>query len=332
MEMKKIDFVITWVDGNDPKWLEEFERYSSKNNQIDISKERYRHWDNLHFWFRGVEKFAPWVNKIHFVTWGHVPNWLNTVHPKLNIVKHDDYLDKNNLPVFNSHPIEVNIHKIKGLTEKFVYFNDDMFIINKIPPTYFFKNDLPRDTAASNVISIGEIEHILVNNLRIINKYFIKRDQTKKYIFKWLNLKYGLHVFKTLFLSQWKQYTGFYDPHQAQPYLKSTFEAVWLKEREILEITSQSKYRNMTDVNQYLFRYWQLVTGNFEPIGDQEKKYIDLKSKADCINAAKLIGLSKYNLICLNDKFENSLDFESSSLLINTAFNKILPNKSSYEI
>lgn len=63
----KIDFVIAWVDGNDPKWKKEREKYMPKSGN-DARDVRYRDWDNLKYWFRGVEKFAPWVNKIHFVT------------------------------------------------------------------------------------------------------------------------------------------------------------------------------------------------------------------------------------------------------------------------
>ena len=61
-----IDFVITWVDGEDPIWQEEKAKYSDVGS--DKRKSRFRDWDQLRFWFRAVEKFAPWVNKIHFVT------------------------------------------------------------------------------------------------------------------------------------------------------------------------------------------------------------------------------------------------------------------------
>ena len=81
---EKIDFVITWVDGNDPAWRKDFEYYSElEGRDIDKRVVRFRDWENLQYWFRGVEKFAPWVNKIYFVTYGHVPGWLNTEHPKL---------------------------------------------------------------------------------------------------------------------------------------------------------------------------------------------------------------------------------------------------------
>ena len=59
----KIDFVIPWVDGNDPEWQEIRNKYAHKNDG-DNREIRYRDWDNLQYWFRGVERFTPWVNKI----------------------------------------------------------------------------------------------------------------------------------------------------------------------------------------------------------------------------------------------------------------------------
>ena len=80
MSQPKIDFVITWVDGADPKWLAEKLRTlqevdSLEAQKTDSSDLRFRNdFDFLKFWFRGVEKFAPWVNQIFFVTYGHTPN------------------------------------------------------------------------------------------------------------------------------------------------------------------------------------------------------------------------------------------------------------------
>ena len=85
---EKIDFVIMWVDGSDPKWLAEKNKYSEKKVSIDDGINRYRDMNLLKYWFRGVEKYTPWVNKIYFVTWGHLPEWLDTSNPKLVIVNH----------------------------------------------------------------------------------------------------------------------------------------------------------------------------------------------------------------------------------------------------
>ena len=123
--MEKIDFVIPWVDGSDPEWLAEKRIY--KPDMPDDAV-RYRDWDILRYWFRGVEKYAPWVNKIHFITWGHLPEWMNPECKKLNIVNHRDYIPEKYLPTFSSHTIELNIHRIKGLSQQFIYFNDDTIL------------------------------------------------------------------------------------------------------------------------------------------------------------------------------------------------------------
>ena len=89
----QIDFVIPWVDGSDKEWAEEKSKYDGSNGEsVNNSISRYRDWDNLQYFFRGVEKYAPWVHKIYFITWGHLPKWLNTDNPKLVIVNHKDYI------------------------------------------------------------------------------------------------------------------------------------------------------------------------------------------------------------------------------------------------
>jgi len=101
--MEKIDFVITWVNDNDPVWQKSFRTYLPQSQYTDdVSYIRYRNWDNLRYWFRGVEKFAPWVNKIHFITCGQMPDWLNLKAPKLHWVEHSDYIPTENLPTFNT--------------------------------------------------------------------------------------------------------------------------------------------------------------------------------------------------------------------------------------
>ena len=142
-----IDFVITWVDGSDPAWREEKEKYQPKAD-CDVREERYRDWELLPYWFRGVERFAPWVRKIHFITWGHLPAWLDTSNPKLHIVNHRDYIPEEYLPTFCSDTIELFMNRIEGLAEHFVYFNDDMFCIAPLEEDVFFHNGLPRDMLA----------------------------------------------------------------------------------------------------------------------------------------------------------------------------------------
>lgn len=70
--MNKIDFVIPWVDGSDIEWQIEKNKYS-QSKLVDNRNIRYRDFETLKFWFRSIEKYAPWVNRIHFITCGHLP-------------------------------------------------------------------------------------------------------------------------------------------------------------------------------------------------------------------------------------------------------------------
>ena len=129
-----VDIVYTWVDGDDPKWAAEKERWSAKraaSSKADrvVHDERFRNRNELKYSLRSVEQFAPWVRKIHIVTAGQQPDWLDTSHPKINLIDHRDvYADDTWLPTFNSSGIETQLHHIPGLSAKFLYFNDDFFL------------------------------------------------------------------------------------------------------------------------------------------------------------------------------------------------------------
>lgn len=330
-----IDFVILWVDGNDPEWLLEYNKFSqAKNNEK--KKVLYRDWNNLHYIFRAFEIFTPWVRKIHFVTWGHLPVWLNTNHPKLNIVKHTDILRPENLPVFNSNAIEPSIYKIEGLSEHFILFNDDFFLTLPISKRRFFQNGLPRDILVSNALSSSTgVGHFVLNNLEILNRHFDKKTVLKKNFGKWFNLAYGKEMMRSLFLLPWPRFTGFVDLHQPQPFLKSTFQEVWEKEKEVLERTSATKFRACSDVNQYLFRYWQLVKGEFVPISMKDTHYEEITiENIDSGKIDTIITSQKYSMVCLNDSEEmnDEKSFKKAKESIKKSFETILPQKSDFEI
>lgn len=325
---EKIDFVIIWVDGNDPEWQKEKAKYSPNKN-TDSRNIRYRDWDNLKYWFRGVEKFAPWVNKVYFVTCGHYPEWLNKENPKLVCVKHSDYMPKEYLPTFSSIPIELNIHRIKELSEQFVYFNDDMFITNNVEEEDFFKNGKPVDMAVLNPVTADDkiYSFNLYNDISIINQHFNKKELLKNNLSNFLNIRYGKYNIRTLLCLPWNKILGFFEPHHCNSYLKSTFKTVWEKEYNILNESSMHKFRNPDDVNQYIFKYWQYCTNAFSPKKNQ-KKLITTKSTTDTI--CKIIE-QKNKFLCINDVASTSDEFEIQKNAVIKSFEKILPEKSSFE-
>ncbi|MGP5694302.1 stealth family protein, partial [Brachybacterium alimentarium] len=135
-----IDAVYTWVDGSDPEWLRLKSNYSPiemTHEEVD-SAARYASRDELLYSLRSIHDFAPWVRNIFVVTAGQHPQWLGQ-NEKVKIVNHSDiFPDSRHLPTFNSHSIEANIHRIEGLSEHFLYLNDDMFFGRAVPPSLFF--------------------------------------------------------------------------------------------------------------------------------------------------------------------------------------------------
>lgn len=329
--MDPIDFVIAWVDGSDPEWQKDRDKYRGAAGES--APNLYRDWDNLHYWFRGVEKYAPWVNKIHFVTCGHLPDWLNTDHPQLNIVKHTDYMPAAYLPTFSSHAIELNLHRIAGLAEQFVYFNDDMFITGQVQPDDFFRNGLPCDSPVMSVL-VPDVPkdpffHYIVNALCIINHHFSRKEVLKKHWRKWFNLKYGKYLWRNLYYLPMRGFTGFYYFHLASPLLKSTLQEVWEKQPEILDATSRNKFRTLHDVSQLVFCWWQLASGKFCPRSPNWGRFfIAGENDAELFRA---IASGKYQMICINDSVME-IDFEGEKQALNKEFDRLLPDKSKFEL
>ena len=328
--MNKIDFVIIWVDGNDPEWQKEKKKYQPENNQDD-SDIRYKDWNNLQYWFRGVERFAPWVNRIHFVTWGHVPNWLNVDNPKLNIVKHEDFIPGEYLPTFSSHTIELNLHRINGLSEQFVYFNDDMFVIKDVKPKIFFADGVCKDRLVLSAITPNDepISSIMFNNVKAINRHFSKKNLLKKHFSKLVFPGCGVQSIKTIATLPFRYFTGFYNDHIPYAYTKRLYNEVWENEYALLDSTCQNKFRSDRDVNQWIFRYWRLAKGEFKKCSSRQGKMFSISDKNDSLFEA--IEKQKFYMICCNDAGEYS-DFNEQSERLKTCFKTILPDKCSFEI
>ncbi|MBD5476031.1 MAG: capsule biosynthesis protein CapG [Lachnospiraceae bacterium] len=330
---EQIDFVITWVDGNDIEWQRQKNIYLHKAD-IDDRVVRYRDWDNLKYWFRGVEKYAAWVNKIYFATCGQLPAWLNTEHKKLVVVEHKDFIESKYLPTFNSAAIEVNMHKIKGLSDKFVYFNDDMFIISPVNKSDFFVHNKPVDRGIENIIPLKLDKDLVVNNIMrnhvmLVNRHFDKRVFIKKNWNKWFSIQNRSDVIRNILLSLWKDFCGFKTFHLPTAFLKSTFYEVELLEREMLEKTSSHKFRTGSDVSQWLFQNWQIVSGNYILPKCNYGQYFETNiNNVELI--CKAIKKHRYKIICINDEVYDN-NFERVRDAINNAFGEIFPEKSNFE-
>jgi len=317
---------------NDPKWQETFAQYSGRidNRKNEVSEARFRDYGLLKYWFRGVEKFAPWVRNVYLVTCGQRPEWLDTAHPKLRLVDHADYIPREFLPTFNSSVIEVHLHRIPGLSEHFVYFNDDFFITAPIGQQRFFTDGLPNDIAAfrSN-LGFSLWSKCLKNNIRIINQRFDKREVLDRDRDKWLHPSYGSRARLTRMLSRYGRFVTLRTPHNAQPYLKQTYEEVWEYAARELADMSAHRFRSPKDYTQELFRTWQICRSNFHPYNTyRDTKMFPLLFRAK--KAVRAIREQSHSLVCLNDN-EHIRDFGKTVREVTAAFESILPEKSGFE-
>ncbi len=339
MEKNKIDFVITWVDGADPIWYKQKQETLKKQGcfveeNIDNGAARYRDWDILKYWFRGVEKFAPWVNRIHFVTYGHLPEWLNEKHPKLHIANHEDFIPAEFRPTFNSHPIEWNFHRIEGLTEDFVYFNDDMFLVKAVSPEDFFQNGKPVDMLAlqPDVANADDqiMPYVYLNNAMVLAKYFDKRENMKKQPGAYFHLGYPLMYFGYNFLEMaFPRFTGFYTVHGPSPLKQETYRFFWENEEELLRHVCSHPFRHKEDISQYVLREYQKLSGDFVPKNIHKFcRYFNLQPENP--ELVKAITKQKAKCICINDSnFE--IPYEKVKQELNTAFSILFPEKSQFE-
>jgi len=342
--METIDFVLSWVDGNDSEWIAEKRKWEQlagvarlEGNDANSDCRFRSDSDMLRYWFRAVEKFTPWFNKVFFVTCGQKPEWLDENHPKLKLVNHKDYIPSEYLPTFNSNVIELNYHRINDLSEHFVLFNDDVFFLQPVNEEYFFKVGRPvLDTGLkNNDVSKDDsnISRVMINNANLVNTSFDMKKSIVDNRRKWFFIK-ELGCIRTarncLYYFMNKTLPAFDFGHLAVPHLKSTFAELWDRYNEIMDHSSRQKFRTDDQVNHWLMASWNQAKGFFYPANSKKRGRLFGICTGNVNEAAEIIRRQKYSQICLNDTGQNDDPEKCSRILIN-ALDEILPDKSTFE-
>lgn len=303
--MEKIDFVFLYVNGADPEWIKQYNDYCrSKNINKRAEPLRFRSWGFLKFFFRGIDKFLPWINNVYMVvsSESQVPEWVDK--SKVKIVLHKDIIPERFLPTFNSTAIEMFLKNIPGLSEKFIYSNDDFYFLGKLEPHDFFdENNYPkikvREKSTSNINN--QFRKVVLGCQKLVLAEFYKNLPKGKY----------------------------YKPEHLQtPMLKSTLETVYSK-YETAILNSVSAFREVKNYNQYIYTFYQFFSGKFSPSA-REGKYMDF-GKRTASDVSDVIKSRKEKAICINDN-TNNINFENAKTIIQAAFKDVLPDKSKYEI
>ncbi|ORX53268.1 hypothetical protein BCR32DRAFT_288110, partial [Anaeromyces robustus] len=200
--VKNISILYTWVDGSDIDFLEEKSKYNGGERDINS---RFRSADELRYSIRSVEKYLPWhEGNIYILTAQQIPQWLNTTNSKIKMVYHKDVIPKHVTPTYDSGTIELYLDKIPGITEQFLFFNDDVFLNNYVHPAFFFttKEHYPKIYLERLVKFNKKMVHKELNRNDINNNFYSISYHTdliiKKYFdpkFKYYYLEHTVHVF-----------------------------------------------------------------------------------------------------------------------------------------
>lgn len=277
-----IDAVYTWVNHADVQWQESWNRVFQSE---EFDPDRFTSNDELIYSLRSVQKYAPWMNRIHIVSNCSRPEWLID-HPKINWVSHEDiFPDSTDLPTFSSHAIEACLHRIPGLAEQFVYFNDDFILNQPCLPSDFFD-------ATGRSISYFEPYGMVAIHEK-------STADTPDYLQASRNAS-------ALIAASFQEYSA-KNLHRHIPYAlrRSVLEALESWAPEAFQITRSARRRTPTDVNVTSFLYHHYANAVGKAVGG-DAAYLIVRPN----NIHTLFGKDyyKYKFLCFNDGAGSSGD------------------------
>ncbi|MFB9575706.1 stealth family protein [Streptomyces yanii] len=307
-----VDAVYTWVDGADPEWIR---RRANALGQTDyheqaISAARFTSRDELRYSLRSLHQFAPWLRTIYLVTDGQVPAWLNSAHPGIKVVHHRDiFTDPTALPTFNSHAIESQLHHIPGLSDHFLYFNDDVFLGRSVTPGEFFHaNGLSKYFPSNALVPMtppspeDPPSEIAAKNNRVVIAGTFDRVLTQK-------MK---HV-----------------PHSLRRDILQEIEERYAAEHRL---TQHSHFRSPSDlsITSSLHHYYGQQTSR-SVTGKIRYTYLDLAAPNTGRHLNRLLAQRDYHTFCINDTVDDPDTAEARTAMLKTFLESYFPVPSPYE-
>ncbi|MET9882809.1 stealth family protein [Streptomyces sp. NPDC006430] len=314
-----IDVVYTWVDDADPEWRASKDAVrrgitagteTAPLHEQAANDARFTSRDELRYSLRSIHQYAPWVHQIFLVTAGQVPGWLNTEYPGLTVVDHREiFSDPGALPTFNSHAIESQLHHIPGLSECFLYLNDDVFFGRPVRPGHFFHpNGLSKFFMSKALIPPGRVtpEDLPVNAAGKNSRGLITQQ------------------FGT-FISQKMKHT----PHALRRSILGEIEQVYATSHWG---TQHSRFRSPHDVPiaSSLHHYYAYHSAR-ATVGDLRYVYIDIGDTPAQQRLDRLVARRDFDTFCINDTVTPK-DKDAQARMVEHFLDSYFPVPSPYEI
>ncbi|AYN40675.1 hypothetical protein D9753_19285 [Streptomyces dangxiongensis] len=308
-----VDVVYTWVDGDDPAMAVKRRAHQVLSDNVIAGREtgasRYTSHDELRYALRSLEMYAGFVRHVYLVTDSQVPAWLDPEAAGLTVVDHRDILPADALPVFNSHAIESRLHRIPGLSEHYLYFNDDVFINRPVGAGHFFHGSgiariplSPLKLGAGAPHPLEPAPNSAGKNAREVIRRFHGRYATHK----------SLHT-----------------PHPQLLSVMREMEGLGIEE---LERTSYSRFRSTADVApaSTLHHHWAIATGRAVP-ADYRFRYVELGTPDMRRRLARLAAGDDVDFFCLNDVDTDPADRAAAQAAIGAFLERKYPFPSRFE-
>jgi hypothetical protein len=309
-----IDAVYTWVDSSDLRWRQRHRRVSEDLDEPVPNaniQELFVQRDELRYSLRSLHLYAPWVRNIFVVTDGQVPHWLNTDHPTITIVDHRDlFPDRAVLPTFNSHAIESCLHRIPGLSRRFLYFNDDFFLGRRVTPDDFFTPDGRMRVRTSQRLAIDD-------SGAEVDPYMWANRNTLKLVRR----EFGHSVLEHIL------------DHAPYPLCRDLLFETESQYALAVEATRAANFRSRGDVQPItlaLMRALQTGRGVLRVTPRSESMHVTLGNLDVSLRLIALRVL-KPTFYCLNSSPLRDVSLRQQSRLMSTFLASILPDPSPYE-
>ena len=312
-----IDVVYTWVDGSDPAWLarkaaaqEEYYRRTGMLHALAANDSRFTSRDELRYSMRSLDMYADWVRHVYLVTDGQVPEWLDTSHPRLTVVTHEELFGQRGmLPTFNSHAIESQLHRIEGLSEHYLYLNDDVFFGRPVSPSLFFhSNGIAQFYLSSAKVGLSAASG---RDMPVMSAGKNNRDLVAKMFDRTISNKFQ-HV-----------------PHALRRTVMLDMEQDFPAD---FERTAASQFRNHEDISisASLSHYYAYATGRAVP-GTLKYLYADIARDDTANRLTSLLWRRDVDVFCLNDHDSTSADLLAQGTVIRSFLDSYFPIPSQFE-
>lgn len=310
--MQEIDLVYLWVDGNDPVWKARHDACIGKSEEgVGVNcKGRFADNDELKYSLRSVEMYAPWIRHIFIVTDSQVPSWLDVSNPKVSIVDHGDIMPAQALPCFNSRVIEHHLANIPGLSERFIYANDDMMLNKPVDPDVFF---------AADGFPIVRFNRRPFRKLTLWFKEKVQRRRLSNYV---LAIKHTAELVE----KRYGRYFGGKTHHNMDAYLKSDCLHVREVFKQEIDAMLGHHERSASDVQRNVYSYVPIAEhrAHLQYVGRSTSFHLHID------NPEHFSKLDRYNPIffCMNDsEYVSDSDRKRAAEFMATRF----PVKSAFE-